>query len=114
MVVYDRRLRHAQFLVSLLDNRFSFLGKRIGLDPFLDVIPYAGSFIGLLISFYLVWIAIMNRVRFYIVAKMLILIGFDYMLGSIPFVGMVADALFHANQRNLDILKKEFGIDEDT
>lgn len=113
MVVYDRRLKYAEFLVSLLDNRFSFLGKRIGLDPFLDVIPYIGSFIGLLISFYIVWIAMMNKVRFSVVAKMLILIGFDYMLGSVPFVGIVADALFHANQRNLNILKKEFGIEED-
>ena len=33
-------------------------------------------------------------------------IGIDYLFGSLPFVGDVADAWFKSNQRNLDLLRR--------
>ena len=33
-------------------------------------------------------------------------IGIDYVFGSLPFVGDVADAWFKSNQKNLDLLRR--------
>ncbi len=97
----------ARSLTQLLDNKFSFLGFRFGLDPIIGVIPIVGDFIGLGLSVYLLWIAHNADVPAHILTKMWRNVILDFILGLIPGVGDVADFFFKANSKNIELLERE-------
>src|SRR5689334_14253415 len=102
---------HIQFarrLVYLMDTRFSLFGIKFGIDPILDIIPGFGDAFGAGVSCYLLWIAYRLKVPTWVYGKMLLNIGFDYLLGLLPFVGIVLDLFFRANVKNFALLEKFF------
>lgn len=96
----------ARSLTHLLDSRFSLFGFRFGLDPVLDLIPGIGTIVPTLLSGYLIWIGIQLEVPSKLLTQMIINVIVDGILGSIPVVGLVADAFFKANEKNLKILEE--------
>ncbi|MBP9699766.1 DUF4112 domain-containing protein [Candidatus Woesebacteria bacterium] len=98
-------LRFARSLTHLLDSRFSLFGFRFGLDPILDIIPGIGTLVPTLLSGYLIWIGIQLEMPSKLLTQMIINVIVDGILGSIPVVGLVADAFFKANEKNLKILE---------
>lgn len=103
---------HIQFakrLVQLMDTKFSFMGVRFGLDPLLDFIPFFGDLIGTIVSLYLFWIAFELKVPEKVYFRMLGNIIIDSLLGLIPVAGIVLDAFYRSNVKNLDLLEKYIG-----
>jgi len=97
-------LLFAQRLTKLMDTKFSIFGIRFGIDPFFDLFPGIGSFIGAGISCYLFWIAYKLKVPSGIYVRMGWHIFLDFLVGEIPFIGFIFDLFYKANTKNLALL----------
>ena len=86
--------------------RVPILGSRVGLDPLLGLIPGLGDTITSLVSFYILVAAVRYRVSKITLLRMGVNIAIDYVVGSLPVVGDVADAWWKSNRMNLDLLRK--------
>lgn len=100
--------KKAEHLGWLLDDLFRvpILGWRFGLDPLLGLIPGIGDTSTALASFYILISAVRHGVPKITLLRMAMNIGFDYLLGSLPFVGDIADVWWKSNQKNLALLRK--------
>ena len=92
----------------LMDDLFRVpvLGWRFGLDALIGLIPGLGDTGTTLVSFYILAAAVRHRVPKITLLRMGMNIGFDYLLGSLPVVGDVADAWWKSNQKNVALLRK--------
>jgi len=86
--------------------RVPILGSRVGLDPLLGLIPGLGDTVTSLVSFYILVAAVRYRVSKITLLRMGVNIAIDYVVGSLPVVGDVADAWWKSNRMNLDLLRK--------
>jgi hypothetical protein len=86
--------------------RVPVLGWRFGLDALLGLIPGLGDTSTSLVSFYILAAAVRYRVPKITLLRMGLNIAFDYVIGSLPVVGDVADAWWKSNRMNLDLLRK--------
>jgi len=86
--------------------RVPVLGWRFGLDALLGLIPGLGDTSTSLVSFYILAAAVRYRVPKITMLRMGLNIAFDYVIGSLPLVGDVADAWWKSNRMNLDLLRK--------
>jgi hypothetical protein len=102
----ERKIKTAKFLARLLDNQFEVGGVRFGLDPIIDAIPYIGDIVGALLSFFILKIAYDIGVSKADMAKMVVNIIIDFIVGFIPLLGVIFDVIYKANIRNLKILEK--------
>lgn len=95
-------------LTWLMDDLFRVpvLGWRFGLDALIGLIPGLGDTATSLVSFYILAAAVRYRVPKVTLLRMGLNIGFDYVMGSLPLVGDVADAWWKSNHKNLELLKK--------
>jgi Domain of unknown function (DUF4112) len=80
--------------------------RPIGLDVILDVIPFVGSTAAAAIGAYLAWEARNIGMSKWHLTRMAGNIGIDWVLGLIPFLGVVPDLLFQSNSRNVRIIKR--------
>jgi len=98
---------HIEFaarLVTLMDTKFNLFGIRFGIDPLLDILPGFGSTIGAGMSCYLFWIAYQLKVPSRIYWTIGWHIFLDYLLGLLPFIGVVVDLFYRANTKNFALL----------
>jgi len=94
----DRDLARVRTLARVMDH---FL-----LDPLMGfVLPGAGDVIGSVIGFYIVAVAWRWRVSPVIIARMILNLGLDMVLGIVPIVGDAFDLSFKAHQRNAKLLE---------
>ena|SRR6185312_8449659 len=96
----------ADLLANRLDNSFNLFGFHFGLSVIIDLIPGLGDTIDLLLSCYLVWLALQMRVPTIKVIQMLWNISFSFLIGLIPVIGDAAYIFYKPNLRNLAILKQ--------
>ena len=108
----EHHLKVAEAITFLLENRFTFLKYRFGLDPLLGLIPWVGDFLGLLFSLYLIWIGGQMKLPEEKIREMIRNVIADFFIGVIPFIGSVGDFFFKANSRNLKLLKDHARIRE--
>ena len=101
----DKSLEQLGWLMDDL-FRVPVLGWRFGLDAIIGLIPGLGDTSTALVSFYILAAAVRYRVPKITMLRMGLNIGIDYLFGSLPFVGDVADAWFKSNQKNLDLLRR--------
>lgn len=103
----DRALRRADRLGYLLDTKFRFPGTgiRFGLDPLVSLVPGVGDTAMLLVGLYPVFEAVRLRLGFGLVLRMLLNLGIDWLVGLVPLLGFIPDALFRANSRNAALLR---------
>lgn len=92
----------------ILDNKFNIGGFRFGLDPLLNLIPYAGQFIAFATSILLVLVMLRNGVGSKAAVKMLLNVIYDAFWGSIPLFGQIFDFFNKANQKNIIILREHY------
>ncbi|HEY2964318.1 MAG TPA: DUF4112 domain-containing protein [Pyrinomonadaceae bacterium] len=92
----------------LMDDLFRVpvLGWRFGLDALIGLIPGFGDTATSLVSFYILAAAVRYRVPKITLLRMGMNIGIDYVVGSLPLVGDVADAWWKSNHMNIELLKK--------
>lgn len=101
----------ATILARLLDEQFSIGKFRFGLDPLINLVPWIGDVVGLILSLYLVWIAKNARVPQKQINKMIKNVILDFVVGLIPVLGNFGDFVIKANSRNLEILRKYGNFD---
>jgi hypothetical protein len=86
--------------------RVPVLGWRFGLDALVGLIPGLGDTSTSLVSFYILAAAVRYRVPKITLLRMGVNIAIDYVVGSLPVVGDLADAWWKSNRMNLDLLRK--------
>lgn len=101
----------ARRLTQLMDIQYRILGVRFGIDPLLDIIPGFGNIISTGTSLYLFWLAYKIGVPANVYMRMLWNVFLDYLLGVVPFLGILFDAFFRANIKNFTMLEKYFDPD---
>lgn len=99
-------------IAKLLDAKFRFPGTnfRFGIDPILGLFPVVGDTISLLIGLSIVFEARLLKVRRTVLLRMLWNLGVDWLIGSIPIVGNVADFFMKPNRANARLLAREVGL----
>ena len=95
-------------LERVMENLFTVPGinRKVGLDVLLDLVPVVGTTAAAALGTYLAWEARNLGMSKTAVARMAGNIGFDWMLGLIPWVGAIPDFFFRSNSRNLRIIKR--------
>lgn len=95
-------------LERLMEGMFKVPGinRKVGLDVLLDLVPVVGTTAAAALGTYLAWEARNLGMSKTAVARMAGNIGFDWMLGLIPWVGAIPDLFFRSNTRNLRIIKR--------
>lgn len=95
-------------MATLLDNKFNIGGFRFGLDPLLNLIPYAGQVVSFTMSMGLVIVMMRNGAGSKVGVKMLLNISLDAILGSIPLLGYAFDFFNKANKKNVRLLREHY------
>jgi len=101
----DKSLERLSWLMDDL-IRVPVLGWRFGLDALIGLIPALGDTTTSLVSFYILVSAVRYRVPKITLLRMAFNIAIDYVVGSLPFVGDVADAWWKSNHMNIELLRK--------
>ena len=93
---------------KILERMFVVPGinKPIGLDVLLDLIPGVGTVSAAALGSYIAWEARNLGMSKWQIARMAGNIGFDMLLGVIPWIGAIPDFFFRSNTRNLRIVKR--------
>lgn len=91
-------LNIARPLAKLLD------GYR--LDPLLTFIPVVGNWIGLAFGLYIVWIGHQFDLPMSKKVRMMANVLFDFLIGVIPFFGIIGDFFYSSNLKNLEIIEQ--------
>ena len=104
----EEHIKNARRVTDLLENKYSILGFRFGIEPILGLLPGLGDTLTFLLSFYLIYIAYLIKVPNNLLIKMLFYVVVDYVIGLIPIAGDFGDFLFRANIKNLKILEEYY------
>ena len=104
----------ARALAKMLDAaiRVPGTGRTIGLDPILGLVPGLGDLAGAVLSGYIVLTAARLGAPKTVLAKMLLNLGTDTLVGSVPVLGDLFDVGFRANIRNSELLDRHLGQPE--
>ena len=100
--------RRLEAMERLLERMFVIPGinRPVGLDVILDLVPVVGDVAAAALGAYIVWEARNLGMSKWQITRMAGNVGFDFLLGLIPFVGAIPDFFFRSNTRNLKIIKK--------
>jgi hypothetical protein len=103
-------MERVRAIADLLDEAIEIPGinYKIGLDPILGILPVGGDAVSAAISLYIVAEGARMGASRDTVLKMLFNIGVDAVIGSVPVLGTIIDAVWKANERNVALLEAEF------
>lgn len=105
--VHERLTRLRRY-ARLMDARYAIPGTRIrfGLDGLIGLLPGVGDVAALGLSSVPVIEAVRGGVGKRTIARMLLNLGVDFVVGTIPIIGDVFDVWFKCNIRNVRILER--------
>ncbi|HYE50362.1 MAG TPA: DUF4112 domain-containing protein [Azospirillaceae bacterium] len=91
-----------------MDSRWEVPGTgiRFGLDSVAGLVPGVGDTLTSAVSAYIVWQAREMGVPKRTLARMLVNIGVDWAVGTVPLVGDLFDLGFKANRKNMALLHR--------
>ena len=100
--------QRVEAMEKLLERLFVIpgLNKPIGLDVILDVVPVVGDIAAAALGAYIVWEGRNIGMSKWQLTRMAGNVGFDWLLGLIPWVGAIPDYFFRSNTRNLKMIKR--------
>lgn len=100
--------QRVEAMEKLLERMFVIpgLNRPVGLDVLLDLIPGVGTISAAALGSYIAWEARNLGMSKWHMARMGGNIGFDMLLGAIPWIGAIPDFFFRSNSRNLKIIKR--------
>lgn len=95
-------------LAHLLDDWFRIPGTsiRFGLDGIIGLIPGLGDILAGLASCIIVIAAWFRGVPYITLLRMVVNLGIDVLVGSIPFLGDAFDIAWKANRRNYALMSR--------
>jgi hypothetical protein len=104
------KLQHLETLARLMDNQFRIPGTnfRFGLDAIIGLIPGAGDLATFGISGFMLIIMARNGASGAVLAKMILNVLIDTLVGSIPLIGDAFDFGFKSNTRNIRLMKEHY------
>jgi len=104
------RMQSLEFLARLLDSQFKIPGTniRFGLDAIIGLVPGIGDLSTFTVSSYMIVVMARNGVSGYVLARMVLNILIDTIIGSIPLIGDLFDVAFKANLKNMRLLKEHY------
>ena len=104
----DRRLGTLKKLQWFLDEAFRIPGTsiRIGWDPIIGLVPWAGDLLTALLSCALILHAHQRRVPRVVQLRMMMNVAIDLVIGAVPIVGDAADAFWKSNSKNMALLDR--------
>jgi len=105
MAAADLEIERARTVARWLD--------KYGLDPLIGLIPGVGDVLGVGFGLYIVSIAVRRGLSKAVIARMLLHLAIDMVVGVIPVVGDIADFVYKANQKNLELLEERIGQPKD-
>jgi hypothetical protein len=100
--------QRVETMERLLERLFVIPGinRPIGLDVILDIVPVVGDIAAAALGAYIVWEAKNVGMSKWQISRMAGNVGFDWLLGLIPWVGAIPDFFFRSNTRNLRMIKR--------
>ena len=100
--------QRVEAMERILERLFVIPGTKqsVGLDVILDVVPIVGDIAAAALGAYIVWEARNVGMSKWQISRMAGNVGFDWMLGLIPFVGAIPDFFFRSNSRNLRMIRR--------
>ena len=102
------QLERIDKMARLLDAQFLVPGTtiRFGWDAIIGLIPVVGDTLTLLPQLYFFYVGIRLKVGKRSLLKMLLNIGIDWLVGTIPVLGDLFDVAFKSNLRNAKLLSE--------
>ena len=92
-------IKRVEAIATWMDDRY--------LDPILGfVFPGAGDIFSMLLGLYAVHVAQKHKLPPVIIARMLLNLGVDALIGAIPMLGDIFDFFSRAHSRNLRLLRE--------
>ena len=93
-----------------MDAQFKVPGTniRFGLDSLIGLIPGVGDLSTFAVSGYMVWVLAHNGASGFLLARMVLNILIDAIVGMIPLLGDIFDIAFKANIRNMKLMQQHY------
>jgi hypothetical protein len=106
----NKPLRQLDSLAKLMDSQFKVPGTevRFGVDAILGLVPGVGDMSTFAISSYMLSIMARNGASGFVMARMVLNVMIDTLLGSIPLIGDLFDVAFKANTRNMKLMHQHY------
>ena len=103
-----RRMRALRSMQWWLDEAFRVPGTaiRVGWDPIIGLVPWAGDVLTALLSCAIVLHAHTLRVPRIVQLRMLLNVAIDLLIGAVPIVGDAADVFWKSNSMNMALLER--------
>jgi hypothetical protein len=94
-------------VAQLLDSAFVLPGTsyRFGLDPILGLVPGLGDLVSPLFTIGILWQARELAIPRVVLARMILNVAIDSLLGAVPLVGDLFDFAWKANNKNLALVE---------
>jgi hypothetical protein len=101
------RIARIDALATLLDTAFILPGTniRFGFDAMIGLVPGIGDAITTLMSLYIVREARELGAPRHLIARMLVNVALDGVIGAVPLLGDAFDVMWRANRRNMALLQ---------
>ncbi|WP_115865478.1 DUF4112 domain-containing protein [Halorussus litoreus] len=102
-------MERVRALSRLLDEAVEIpvVNYRVGLDPILGILPVGGDAVAAGLSLYIVAESARMGASQDTLMKMVFNVLVDAVIGSIPVLGTLVDAVWKANERNVALLEEE-------
>ena len=102
------RIARLDALASLLDPAFIVPGTniRFGVDALIGLVPGIGDVVTTLMSLYIVQEARALGAPRHLIARMLVNVALDGVVGAVPLLGDAFDVMWRANRRNMALLQR--------
>ncbi len=103
-------LKGIHTLAKLMDSQFRIPGTeyRFGLDSVIGLIPGVGDLSTFAVSGYMLTLMAKNGASGFVMARMILNILIDAIIGSIPLIGDIFDLGFKANMRNMKLMQEHY------
>ena len=110
MKLENTSLRRLEWLARLMDSQFKIPGTniRFGLDALVGLIPGVGDFSTFIVSAMMLSTLAKNGASGYVLARMILNVVIDALIGAIPILGDIFDVGFRANERNMKLMREHY------
>ena len=100
--------RRVEAMEQLLEGMVTVpvVGRKVGLDAMLGLVPVVGDVAAAAVGAWLVWEGRNLGLGKFQLARMGGRVAFDTVLGAIPLIGDAADFFYRSNTRNLKTIKR--------
>jgi hypothetical protein len=101
----------AALIAKIMDSLFKIPGTniKVGLDPFIGLIPGAGSPISAFVSLLMIARSAQKGVPNLVLARMALNVAINAILDAVPVVGDAASIFYRSNAKNYELMLKHAG-----